>query len=366
MDLRLYLDFNSTSPVRDSVKKNLEKGEVFYFNPSSLHHFGRKSLKVINEVKTYLYNFFNLSESLYDLFFHSGVSEAALLGVRGYFENKPLSSCFYAYHLDDHSCSTEQIAFLSKQGIECLELDSSLSLERPGFFYWTLVNNESGEVRPFDKLAQRLKQQGDFYFIDCAQWIGKWQIVDIPNQVDMLSFSGHKFGALPGIGFSFIKKTHLLQTIFVGGGQQPLRSGTLNVLGIHSLKLALEEYQENPHLIQACRLFKDELTQRLKENFPNDLIFWDSFEHSSCNTILFSHLRTRADILQAAFDLEGIALSAGSACRSSSLSPNKYVVSKKREDLSYQTIRLSLNPWVHHGDTDFVFNKLQNVLKRFT
>lgn len=126
-------------------------------------------------------------------------------------------------------------------------MQSEISEGRECFLNYTYVNNESGVVWPLEWALDLKKETKCFVHVDAVQAAGKianWEML-LP-ELDAYTFSGHKFGALKGIGFTFFNKELDFNPLIVGGTQQEgLRAGTENALGVYTIKLALHEMKEN-------------------------------------------------------------------------------------------------------------------------
>lgn len=319
-----YFDYNATSPLAAKVIKRLREGEVDFFNPSSLHSPGRASLKVIREVEGFLLDLFSLTKT-HDVFFHSGATE----GINTFF-----SSCydredavFIASPLD-HSSVKESLTswqWLSPT-LNALDLVGEIEVilkkekgKRKVFLNWTWLHNETGIVYSPAHLKELKKKYDLFIHMDAAQVIGKiekWK--EIPPWVDMISFSGHKFGALKGVGFSFIKREFSLNALIKGGGQQRgLRSGTLNTLGILSLKDALEDVLSWPYSFDEIKNAKEEIEEKVKCFFEEEVeILGRGHKGRNNNTIFLILKSVSSDRAFPFFDINNAFISRGAACSS--------------------------------------------------
>jgi cysteine desulfurase len=194
---RIYLDYNATSPLSQSVSDWLKSGDVFFANPSSQHSLGKSSRKTINECRSHIFNVFNKNENETKLFFHSGATEAMMTFAHSFSEwarlnGKELLICFSKI---DHPCvsSLEENYFGSH--VKTLELkigqdldyDQSENLKdlqdrkdnNPDLvilYHHLWVHNETGIVAPLSCLSE-LKKIPDLYIhFDAVQAPGK-----IPN-----------------------------------------------------------------------------------------------------------------------------------------------------------------------------------------
>ncbi|MBP9674554.1 MAG: aminotransferase class V-fold PLP-dependent enzyme, partial [Bacteriovoracaceae bacterium] len=272
---RLYFDYNATAPLAHSVVHYLKNDLIPFGNPASLHTEGRESRKIINEVSDYLFHLFGLSPKEFDLIYHSGATEGINLIVQGY--AKTQKNFTYIYAGTDHSTSRNLADYFIQQKKSVIklpvnnqgEIDFSKlpKSDASTLLNFLVINNETGVYHPLS-IAEKIKAEtGAFIHVDAVQMVGKienWQ--KLSPHLDSYTFSGHKFGALKGTGFSFIKKNISLEPLFYGGGQQRgVRPGTQNPLGAMTLKLALEEWSEkiNPsECYEAREWLEDELLKK--------------------------------------------------------------------------------------------------------
>lgn len=341
---RYYLDFNASSPLASSVKEYFVKGDFFYGNPSSVHTSGKKSRRAIREVEHYLRETYSVSDS-YLTFFHSGATEGLNIVLQGAAKNyfRRQEKVQFLLGQADHSCIVNQADDLIDYG----HIVSFFSPEKDGSYdkaslikkiqeykgktilNFTWVNNETGVCNPLS-LAEEIKQEtGCYVVVDAVQSVGK--IIDwnkISNKLDAYTFSGHKFGAMKGVGWTFMHVNYPFAPLLRGGGQQGgLRSGTENTDGVHSLMLALEELQQKQ---------SKQPIQKFMKNFEGDLVLAlgekghlvaEESVHRCLSTFYIILNTQKADTTLIAFDLDRIDVSSGSACSSGALEPSRVLLS---------------------------------------
>jgi cysteine desulfurase len=361
MSSGLYLDYNATSPLSKSVISWLESGDFHFANPSSQHTSGKSSRKSVNESRSAIFRTFSLNEKNHSLFFHSGATEAINSFAHSFEEwtrlhKKKLLIC---YSKVDHLAVTtlhEQYFGPHVQFME-LERDSHLHYlieknaamiakkksEDPDLVilvHHLWVHNETGLVSPLSDLLI-LKKIPDLYIhVDSVQAPGKtpeWRELEFG---DVWSFSAHKFGALKGIGFTFFKsETPFLPFITGGGQQQNFRSGTENPMGVMSIALAL---QDLCHVdIKKNLEQKNDLVQFMKGELQGKGAILDSVPGNS-NTIYFYLNDLTSDIALALFDVNGVELSAGSACSSGAAKASAVLTYLGLEKVARNGLRISL------------------------
>jgi cysteine desulfurase len=332
---RLYLDYNATSPLSKSVSNWLQSGDLPFANPASQHTDGKASRKIINEARAFVYKTFNKNEKDTKLFFHSCATEAFHTFAYSFSEmarlqGKDLLICFSRV---DHPAVTsleekyfgpfvkvfelerdKKLHYSFKENFDALKDKKDNNPDLIILYHHLWVHNETGQISALEEL-KKLKEIPDLYIhVDAVQAPGKIENWKNLSEGDIWSFSAHKFGALKGIGFSFFKSEIPFHPLIIGGSQQfNLRSGTENVMGVRSVHLALEDLVKiNPAETLKKR---NELVEFVKEELKGVGEVLNS-EVMASNTIYFYLNDLTSDIALALFDINGLEISAGSACSS--------------------------------------------------
>ncbi len=230
---------------------------------------------------------------------------------------------------------------------------------------YTTINNETGVVWPLELAAEIKAATGAFVHVDAVQLVGKiknWKHLD--SHLDAYTFSGHKFGSMKGLGFSFVRKSAAISPLIVGGTQQQgMRAGTENAIGIYSLKLALEEFIEryNADELEAAKNY-------LEKNISDFVgtkgeIVGSKNQYRNLNTLFLMLKGHKAEMLSMRFDMNGIDLSTGSACSSGVIKENRILMSMgyASED-SRSAIRFSFSPFMTMEEAHVYFDKIKKVL----
>jgi cysteine desulfurase len=206
------------------------------------------------------------------------------------------------------------------------------------------VNNEIGTIQPVPELAARAKERGAIFHTDAVQAFGKVKIDAQTQPFDLLTISGHKFGAPKGIGALFIRRGTELQPLLHGGTQdRGRRPGTENVAAAVGLaraaELTLAECEAHCARLEKLR---DKLEAGIVAKVPDAVIHGRGAERAPHITNV-SVPGTDSESLLMALDLRGIACSGGSACQSGSIDPS-HVLSAigVRPDLASAAVRMSL------------------------
>jgi len=378
---RIYLDYNSTSPYAERILKFLRVGDFSFANPSSTHSAGKVGRKIINDTSHFILKTFSVEKS-HKIFYHSGATE----GVNTLFNQNQLTKddsfiCF----VSDHPAVINTAKFLQANNytVEILGIDSNGNVNQDDLIskinelnnkcngkVWlnaTYINNETGVIWPLDELRKIKELTGCFVHVDAVQSIGKvenWHILE--SNLDAYSFSAHKFGAFKGIGFTLLANDLKIIPLIHGGGQQGnLRSGTENVLGIQSIKFALQDILEDFNYSKALGLrAKIEKLFTEKCSSKGSIAAGNATYGRCSNTICIVFNDIRGDLAQVQFDFAGVDVSFGSACSSGSALESPVLLAMGYGNKSSNSIRISFGPKDYLNENkiltilDTIFSKL--------
>ncbi|MGB2692366.1 MAG: cysteine desulfurase family protein [Thermodesulfobacteriota bacterium] len=382
---KVYLDYNATTPIDPRVlEAMLPYLTENYGNPSSIHSFGRKGKEALDKAREQVANL--ISATPKEIIFTSGGSESANFAIKstalkGLSENKN--------HLIttkvEHECVLETCMYLEKQGfqvtylgvnseglIDLDELRDSISDETI-LVSCIHANNETGTISPIKEIAEIVKESGALFHTDAVQASGKIDIDLNEIPADLLSISAHKFYGPKSVGALFVRdslsqKISLPPLIHGGGQERGKRSGTENVPGIVGLgvasSIALEEMGKDQARIENLR---DGLLECLKQNI-NDIKLNGSLDNMLGNTLNLSILGAEGESLAMNLDIEGIAVSTGSACSEGAVDPSHVLsaMGLTREEAS-SSVRISLGRFTQKEDIDnaaSIFPKVVDRIRR--
>ncbi len=352
----VYLDHAATTPVRDEV---FEAMKPFYGprfgNPSSTHRWGREARAALDEARERVGRCLGARPD--EICFTSGGTEAdnfAILGAWRALKAKgrhaiactPIEhkAVLGAVHQAADEGAEERLLAMTKDGVVDRGSFDRLVDEQVAVCSMMWVNNEIGTVQPIPELAAKAKQRGAIFHTDAVQAFGKVQIDAQKQLFDLLTISGHKFGAPKGIGALFIRRGTELEPLLHGGTQdRGRRPGTENVAAAVGLaraaELTLAECEAHCARLQKLR---DKLEAGIVEKVPDAVIHGRGAERAPHITNV-SVPGTDSESLLMALDLRGIACSGGSACQSGSIDAS-HVLSAigVRPDLASAAVRMSL------------------------
>jgi cysteine desulfurase len=304
-------------------------------NPASLHRLGLQASRLIKESRT------RLATSLHcrpdEILFTSGGTESINTAIKGYMGHNPKRGRTILCPAGEHSATRQILAYMENQGYKArqipLESDGTMNLAKlaaaidsdTAMITGLLVHNETGSVNPIRDLV-RLRDQINprtAIHLDAVQAIGKLPIRFDQMGIDLLSASGHKFGAPKGSGFLLIRKGTLIEPLIHGGGQQHgLRGGTENAPLCAAMALALEQATlKLDTTIEHCR----HLAKTLLDSLDRRQVAYQRLSPDCAipQILNLSFPGLRGETLQHALEAEEIYLSTGSACSSSQRGPSR-------------------------------------------
>ena len=332
---RIYLDHNATTPLLPAVIDRMtEELREDFGNPSSVHHFGQQAKAAIDEARTNVANLIGADPS--EVLFTSGGTEADNIAVRGAAEAlEPTGKRHLVASAIEHEAVLNTLKVLAKRGWRTTLLGAdqtgilSAAMLRDGLADDTALvsvmhaNNEIGTIQPIAELARAAHDRGALFHTDAVQSAGKIPVNVKTLGVDMLSMSAHKFYGPKGVGALWIRRGLRVLPLLTGGRQErSRRAGTENVAGIVGMgvaaRIAAGKMADEGRRLATLR---DRLEAGILRAVPGTAVN-GSPETRVPNTTNISFDRVEAESLLIALDLQGIAVSTGSACSSGTLEPS--------------------------------------------
>jgi cysteine desulfurase len=379
---KIYLDYNATTPVDprvlDAMMPYFRDG---FGNPSSIHSFGMRGKGALDRAREQVAALINASPR--EIVFTSGGSESNNYAVKGVAladagkkGNHLVTTCV------EHESVLEAFRSLERSGfrvtylgvdasgiIDLDELRDSISDETI-LVSCIFANNETGTVMPIAGIARIAKEKRAIFHTDAVQAAGKIPIDTDEIPADLMTLSAHKFYGPKGAGALYIreginKRVGLLPLIHGGGQERGSRSGTENVPAIAGMGMAseisLREMKEDERRIRPLR-------DRLWERFSSDIR--GIRLNGDIDRLLFNTLNVfidgvSGDSLSMALDLEGIALSTGSACSEGKVDPSHVLMAMglSREESS-SSVRFSLGRFTGDGEIDAAAGIVPRAVER--
>lgn len=314
---RTYLDHNATSPLRPEARAAMLAAIDAAGNASSVHAEGRKARALIDEARETVAAALGCRSDM--VVFTSGGTEAnnlAIKGARG-IRRLVVSAVEHPSVLESAAAMPVPIDAVPVSGdglIDVAALDRLLAVgPAPVLVSVMLANNETGVVMPLSKVVETAKRHGALVHTDAVQALGKipvrWPLLG----VDMMTISAHKLGGPQGAGALVVRDGLELEPLLHGGGQElRRRAGTENAAAIAGFAAAVRAATEEPVGLTELR---DSLECELEAAAPDVTIFGAGLQRLP-NTSCFALAGLAAETALIAFDLDGVAVSSGSACSS--------------------------------------------------
>ena len=367
----IYLDHAATSPMPDCVlQAQRELSAEVWGNPGGVYTAGRRARRTLDEAREKLSEILGARPG--EIFFTSGGTESDNWALIGTVQTSPEKRHIITSQIEHHAV-INPCRWLESQGWDVTwlkpEKDGTILPESvrnairqdTALISIQMANNEIGTIEPIEEIGRIAWENGVRMHTDAVQAAGQLPIDLKKLPVDMLSISGHKFGAPKGIGALYLRSGTHIEPFERGGGQEKsLRSGTENVVGAALMALALEHYRNGS--FEAMRRMRDRFITILTEAFP-DVTVNGSLERRLPGNMHFSIPGIHSDSLLMQLDLAGIAASAGSACTAGSLEPS-HVISAIGGDKTAASLRLTLGHENTEEELSVAFQCLKRILEK--
>jgi cysteine desulfurase len=375
----LYCDANAGIAVTQPGVDAYRQAQDLFANPSSVYLLGRNAGRALAQARQDITALLQARAS--QVVFTSGGSEANALALVGVIQASHLPCPHVLSTQIEHPSVVSTLKRLEHLGKIRLSLVAAcrdgrvavanmLDALEPDTVLVSMValSNETGVEQPVCDLAAALKGHPARLHVDGVQAVGR-QSIDFENLgVDLLSLSGHKFGSIAGVGALVFRRDIHLQGLIKGGAQEfGLRAGTQHVAGalscVAALKWALSE-----QIFQNLLPVRDRFEQALRTLASQRGIDMEIIGQPSpraANTSCVRFVGCEGDFMMMALDMEGIAVSTGSACSSGSIeaSPVLLGMGMSASD-ARQVLRFSFNPGTPSDTVERLVRALDKILVR--
>ena len=373
----IYLDNAATTQMRKEVLDEMLPYFVeSYGNASSIYSLGRKNKAVLDEKRAQIANILGAKDR--EIFFTSGGSEADNWAIKGVmFANRAKGNHIITTKIEHHAI-LHTCEYLEKNGFEVtyLPVDENglVSLKdlenaiRPTTVLITVMfaNNEIGTIEPIKEIGEIARKHKIYFHTDAVQAVGHLPINVQDLNIDLLSFSGHKFNGPKGVGALYIRSGVKIDSLIHGGAQERgKRATTENIAGIvgmaKALELATKDMEKDNKRILELREY---LINGIFERIPHVILNGDRQKRLPSN-VNFSIKYIEGESLLLMLDMMGICASSGSACTSGSLDPSHVLLAiGLPHETAHGSLRLSLGKDTKKEEIDKVLEVLPNIVKR--
>jgi cysteine desulfurase len=369
--MRIYLDHNATTPLRDEVVAVMTRvlREVSG-NPSSVHAEGARARAEVESAREAVAALVGAAPA--EVVFTAGATESNNLAIRGLARAGGAGPGHLVTSTVEHPSVEEPLAALEREGWRVTRVpvdgDGLLDPEavaraiEPATALVSILwaNNETGVVQPIERIAQLVKARGARLHVDATQALGKIPVRLDAVPADLLSASAHKFNGPKGVGFLVVRGDADPEPLVRGGSQERRRrGGTHNVPGIAGLGVASAlAARELPERAAHQAALRDRLASGIEAKVPR-VRRNGRPPHLLPNTLNIEFAGAAGDVLLEALDGEGIAVSAGAACASGSVEPSAVLCAMGR---TREQARASLRFSVGHGVDEAQIDRVLAVL----
>lgn len=319
---RIYLDYNATCPIFPESIDAAAKAMAHTGNASSIHADGRAARKIVEDARGDVASLVNVRAA--QIIFNSGATEGNNTILSGYADKLVLVSPVEHPSVLEATPTTTEFLPLKKDGtVDLGKFEVVMETSSPALVAVQLINSETGIIQPVADIARIAKAKGALVLCDAVQAAGRIAIDFKSLGVDYLTLSAHKFGGPQGIGALVFREGLQMPKFMRGGGQEKRqRAGTENVAGIAGFAAAAKRALENLDAYQSrCKAFQAQLESALRAS-ANDLIIVGEGAPRASNTTNVILPGASAETQLMAMDLEGVAVSSGSACSSGTFKPS--------------------------------------------
>jgi cysteine desulfurase len=372
---RVYLDWNASAPLRPAARAALCAALDLTGNPSSVHGEGRAARKLIEAAREQVGALVNAQAR--NVIFTSGGTEANALALtpllqvdseQRRFERLLVSATEHASVLAGGRFAPEAVEKLAVDRNGVIDL-AALTRRLEGLGAPVLVslmaaNNETGVIQPVAAAAEIVHRHGGLLHVDAVQAAGRMSLDIKELGADLLTLSAHKIGGAKGAGALVRNESiHVSDPLIRGGGQERgARAGTENVAAIAAFGAAAASAALAAEAAEVARL-RDRLESGLHAVTPEAIIFGADVPRLP-NTTLVAMPGAKAETLVIALDLDGVAVSSGSACSSGKVAPSHVLAAMGvGPELARGAIRVSLGAATTEADVDRFIQVWQKLTK---
>ncbi len=399
---KIYLDHSATTPMDERVlKKMLPYFTKKYGNASSIHTFGQEALAGVDEARQRAADFLHCQTK--EIIFTSGATESDNLAIKGVIkalQKKGIENPHIIASIVEHDAVLEPFMELESAGVEVSyvkvgvngvvdlkDLQNKIK-ENTVLVSIMQVNSEVGAVMPIREIGKIIKKYNEkclrdwkklaikdrdkkpqeiYFHTDATQGINFFKQDVKWNYIDLLSMSAHKIYGPKGVGLLYKRDKVPMLALQRGGHHEGnMRSGTINVPGIVGFGEAialLNDEERNKNNKQIAEL-RDLLIKGVQENVPDIVLNTDRTIATPAHAH-FSFLGVEGEAILMLLDMEGIAVSTGSACASGSLKASHVLIAMGiKVEVAHNSVRFSLGKYNTKEEIEYVVTKIPLIVAK--
>ena len=375
--MKVYADNAATTKIsKVALDAMMPCFQEFYGNPSSLHSVGQDAFHKVRDARNTVAECINADPN--DVYFSSGGSESDNWAIKGtaYLMAKKGKKHIISSKFEHHAV-LHTLNVLEKEGFEITLLDvyenglvkvedvKDAIREDTALVTIMYANNEIGTVQPIREIGAVCREKGVLFHTDAVQAVGHIPVDVKADNIDMMSFSGHKFHGPKGIGGLYCKKGIRLPNLIEGGAQERnRRAGTENVPAIVGMAAALKDACDNMEentkkLVSMREQLIDGILKVERSRINGDR------EHRLPGNVSVCFEGVEGESLLLYLDLMGISASSGSACTSGSLDPSHVLLSiGLPHEVAHGSLRLSLCEENTPEEMEYIIEQIPPIINR--
>ncbi|SEA95169.1 cysteine desulfurase [Thalassobacillus cyri] len=376
----IYLDHAATTPMHPKVIESmLPVYQDVFGNPSSVHQFGRKARRILDEARRTIAKSIGASEK--EIIFTSSGTEADNLALIGTARANRGKGDHVITTAMEHHATLHAAKQLEKEGFRVTylhpdksgligmeELEAALTEDTTIVSVMT-VNNETGMIQPIKEIGELLEKHQAYFHTDAVQAYGVLDVSVAAMKVDMLTVSGHKINGPKGIGFLYAKEGTQMQTLHYGGEQErKRRPGTENLPGVKGLQTAVQVMlEERESRMETYHRYKKLFLETLEDE-QIEFTINGELENMAPTIINLSFPGMNVETMLTNLDLAGVAASSGSACTAGSVEPSHVLSAMygKEDARTINSIRFSFGMANNEENVVDAAKKISQVIKRLS
>jgi cysteine desulfurase len=374
---RVYLDHAATTPVDPEVAEAMSRVlHDTHGNPSSIYAEGRAAREAVDRARDEVAAAINAEPA--EIVFTSGGTEADNLALRGALKVQDgrdglVTTAIEHHAVIDTARDLERYAHVrltvvgvDRHGVVDPDAIREAIDERTSLVSVMHANNEIGTIEPIAEIGAICGDLGVTFHSDAVQTVGALEVDVRQIPVDLLSINAHKFYGPKGVGALYVRRGTRLATMQTGGGQEKgRRTGTENLAGVVGLGVALRIARERraSESPRQARL-RDRLISGVRTRVPDAVLNGHPMDRLP-NNASFCIPGTEGESLIVALDLEGFAVSSGSACTSGETEPSQVLLALGIDrDLAKGSLRVTVGRSTTESQVDRFVDALARVVAR--
>ena len=364
MDDKIYLNGAATTPLCKSFLESIQKYAQLYYNPSSSDEYSSSLMLDIEECRGKIARLINCEPE--EVYFTSGSTESCAIAIDGFLKANPNYSII--------SSNIEHAAIINNPNVDYVIECNNIGIISPAnwgdidvkvLYCFMMANNEIGTIQPIKQISEYIHKNKGVLFSDLTAAIGKIPVDVRELGIDIACFSGHKIGALKGVGVLYINKDIKISGISYGHQEKGIRPGTYNYLAIKSLDFAVDEIDldKQKDILELKNYLKD----KLLEIDSNIKINGDLENRLAGNlNICIPDISIDNQQLISLLDMDGYIVSAASACSSGVKEPSHVLkaIGLSDEDAN-KSIRITIGEQNTKKEIDGFLETLKNIIDMY-